>query len=137
MARTPFQFYDSIEDETYVWPVNPYQDNGSHNIEREVKYEVNAGMYQDNSGNDRISTIIGFQADSVPRFSYAGRVYDQAQLEAMEEWAAKDYPINMSDDLGRTYSVLIDKFTLDARARVRHRPFKHEYTLTGIILEVL
>lgn len=137
MARTGWVFYDIIEDETYIMPVNPYQDNGSHNIERDTKYEVNAGMYRDSSDNDRMSTIVAFQSNGVPRFSYAGRVYDQDQLEALEAWSSKDYPINMTDDLGRSYSVLIDKFTLDSRVRSAGSPYKHEYTLSGIILEEL
>lgn len=133
MSRTPWQLYDPVTTEEYSWPVNPNTDNGSHNVTRQTGYEVYVGMRQTASGDDRIDSIVFVTGDGPSRFSYSGFVYDQSQLESLEGWANKDYDVILTDDLGRQFSVIIDKFELE-RVRSNKKPYKHSYTFSGFIL---
>lgn len=136
MSRIPWSWYDPVEDETYYMPVNPYQDNGSNNIVRTTSYEVNAATYQDQSGVDRIGNLVYHSSDDVPKQSYTGRLYTQDEVEDFTAVVEKNNALTLTDDLDRSYSVLIESFTLN-RVRARNRPYKHEYSLTFIVLEEL
>lgn len=136
MSRTPWQLYDPVTTEEYNWPVNPNEDTGSHNVTRQTGYEVYAGMRQTASGDDRIDSIVFVTGDGPSQFSYSGYVYTQEQLEALEDWANRDYDVILTDDLGRQFSIIIDNFELK-RTRFRNKPYKHSYTLSGFVLEEL
>lgn len=133
MSRTPWSLYDSILDETYYWPINPSSDDGSHNITRSTKYEVFAGVRQDTSGSDRIDSLVFFGGDDPSSFSYSGYVYTLTQLEALEEWAAKDYAVILTDDLERQFNIIIQGLKFD-RVRSNKYPARHNYTITGFVL---
>lgn len=135
MSRVGWRLYDPIEDEEYYMPVNPYEDTGSHSVSVTLGFNVSAGMYRDSLGNDRISTIIMSAQQSLEPFSYVGRTYNEIEHSKMEEWAAKDYPIHLSDDLGRQWLVVIESFAPRRLPTVKNKPYKHEYTLSGYVLQ--
>lgn len=136
MARIPWYFHDPVLDETYAWPVNPSEDNGSNTISKASKFQVQAGMHRNSAGIDDISTIMMQGGKDLESFSYSGNIYNQQQLEAFEYWCEKDYAVELTDDLGRTWSVLIESFSTQ-RVRSNQNPYKHSYQMTGIILEEL
>lgn len=134
MSRRGWQFIDPLTDEVYVWPVNPHTDSGSHAIEKNVEWDVRAGSHRTAAGAHQISTIVFSKGRNLERFSYSGFVYDQDQLEAMNEWISKDYAIEMVDDLGRVFVILVEEFST-SRVRSRQSPWKHEYNFSGIVLD--
>lgn len=133
--RIGWELYDPILDETYYMPVNPYEDAGSHSITKTVGYAAQAGMYQDVLENDQISTILMSAQQALEPFSYVGRTYTELEHSKLEEWAAKDYPIYLTDDLGRIWLVMIESFAPRRMPTMKNKPYKHEYTLSGYVLQ--
>lgn len=134
MSRISWTLYDPELDEEYNLPVNPYEDGGSFAISKGVGYETVSGMYQDSLGNDRIGTIVFGTPDPLETFNFSGRTYDDAQHTEMERWAAKNEPVHLTDDLGRTWEILIDRFEPRRLPTMKNSPYKHSYTLSGIVL---
>lgn len=130
MARTAWKLEDTVLAETYFLPVNPHTDDAGMALSKVSTYQVVAATYQDSSLNDRIGTLIQLAPDEQVKFGYTGNVYNKAELEAWEYWASKPYPIEMTDDLGRTFLVYLESFQ-PSRVRSRQYPWKHSYKLTG------
>jgi hypothetical protein len=119
----------------YVLPVNPSEDSGSHAIRKNTGFETKSGLYQDSFGVDYIGSIVFFTNFEVEKFSYSGKTYNEQDHLAMESWMSKDYPVELTDDLGRTWLILTESFTISRiRGNVRN-PFKHQYNWTGFVLE--
>jgi hypothetical protein len=133
--RTPWSLYDPIEDETYYLTVNPYEDAGSNEVNRSSNFESASGFYRDSLGNDTVGTIVFLNQPAMETFAYTGRTYREEDHAALETWAAKDYPVHLSDDLGRTWLVCIESFSPRRLPTTRKYPYKHEYSLTGFIIE--
>ena len=136
MSRIGWQLYDPVTTELYPWPVNPYQDNGSHSIIKESNYTAAAASYRDGLNIDRIGTVVHSRGVNMEPFSYTGRTYSDAELTALSGWFEKDYAVQLTDDLGRTYLILVENFSFE-RIRARHSPYKHSYNVSGIVLEEL
>ena len=136
MSRIPWRFYDPVLLEEYVWPVNPYQDGGSHSIEKESVYVANVANYRNSAGVDSVGTVIYSKGISLSSFSYTGFVYTEEHLDTMNYWVSKDYAIELTDDLGQHHLILVESFGTE-RVRSRQSPFKHGYAFSGIILQEL
>lgn len=136
MARRGWSFYDPLTDDLYVWPVNPHTDSGSHAISKNPGYSVKAGSHRNASGFDEISTIVYSTGPDIERFSYSGFVYTEDHLEKMIEWCSKDYAVELTEDLGRTFLIIIENFNLK-RVRSRQTPWKHSYDFSGYVLDRL
>ena len=132
--RVAWEFYDPNLDTTYILPVNPNADNGSNTISKNVKYAVAAGMHQNSAGDDVISSIVNSTGSNLRPFSYTGNLYTLEQLTAFKLWFAKRYPIEIQDDLGRRFLVLIETFEINRVKSNAHR-LKHSYSFAGTILE--
>ena len=135
MPRVAWELYDPITDETYSMPVNPYADGGSNSITKPAAWAVQAGMYQDGSAVDHISTILFAQPKQFEPFSYTGRTYYEIEHTALEDWASRNYPIYLTDDLGRIWLIMIERFEPRRLPTTRAKPYKHEYMLSGYIIE--
>lgn len=135
-ARIGWRLEDPQTSDIYLFPVNPHTDSGSHTIAKSVRYAVQAGIHQTGSGFDEISTIVSPGGVDMERISYDGKVYTQDQLNTLEVWCNKDYPIEIEDDLLRRYLILVDNFT-PTRIRSNQSRWKHGYQFTAIVLEKL
>ena len=133
MARTPWRFVDPVTTTEYVWPVNPNNDSGSNTRSKQFAYTAVAGSRRNNLGQHTVDTLIHQSNVNQSSFSYDGIIYDTAHYGALESWANKEYPVELWDDLNRGYLVYITKFS-PARIRSTKTPFKHSYTISGIIL---
>ncbi len=133
MARTAWRFVDPITTAEYVWPVNPNNDSGSNTRTKQFAYTVVAGSRKKNLGQHTVDTLIHQSNINQMPFSYDGIIYDVDHYSALENWSAKEYPVELWDDLGRGYLVYISRF-IPSRIRSTKTPFKHSYTISGIIL---
>lgn len=135
--RIAWRFIDPSDAtaEEVVWHVNPFQDNGSNVFNRTPNYTVVAGMRRSSAG-PTIDTIMHQARIDQSSFSYDGFIYDAAQLAMMEDWVSRRHPVEMWDDLNRGWLVYLLGIDL-SRERKRKNPYKHRYTLTGLILESL
>ena len=134
MARIGWYMYDPEMDETYVFEVNPYEDNGSNVVSKEVSYAASSATWRNNTGEDQISNVAFGGFKTLERMNYAGRVYTKQQYDDLKEWAEKDYPLQITDDLLRTYLVMIEDVTF-SRVRSLPSPYKHTYEFRALILE--
>lgn len=134
MSRKAWTFYDSIEDETYIFPVNPNADEGSNAISKTIGYAASVANYVDISGIAHIgSNVIFASPDEQMKFAYSGLIYSKEQYRDMERWSSLPYAIEMTDDLSRTFSIYIETFST-SRVRSRNFPWKHSYKIAGLIL---
>jgi hypothetical protein len=135
MARSAWSLYDAIEVETYVFPVNPYQDSGSFAVEKQISYTVvGTSLYNDpNQIFGSNSAVIFPGGDKMAEMNFSGRTYDQAQLDALSSWGNRGYPVEITDDLGRVFSIYISSIA-PSRKRSRNR-WKHEYEFKAYVLE--
>lgn len=132
--RTAWRLYDPIELETYFLPVNPSEDAGSNSIMKNTGYESLAGSYQDSLGEDRIGSIVFYSNFELEKFSYNGKTYNEQDHLDIQSWMEKDYPIELTDDLGRSWLILTESFDISRLRGNVNKPFKHQYNWTGIIL---
>lgn len=126
---------DSPKTELYFLPVNPTEDSGSHGIDKATKYEAAASIYVDTSNTLRINdTVIQDAPSQQETFAYTGTVYMKEQYDLFLHWFNKPDPWILRDDLGRTFFVIVDKYSTE-RVRSRKFPWKHTYSFSGIVLE--
>ena len=134
MARKAWSFYDSIEDETYIFPVNPNSDDGSNAIIKTIDYSASVSNYVDTSGIVHIGSNVNFaKPNEQMKFAYSGLIYTKEQYKDMERWSSLPYPIEMTDDLSRTFLIYIETFSTE-RVRSRNFPWKHSYKIAGLVL---
>lgn len=135
MSRTAWKFTDPETLEEYLFPVNPFQDSGvSYN--KNFRYLASITARKSGFGLDTISTVINQSHIDVKTPSYTGYTYTEEQFDNMQYWANKNYPVELSDDLGRSWLIRIRSFKPE-RVRSRSFPYKHRYVLEFIILEEL
>jgi hypothetical protein len=48
--------------------------------------------------------------NNVYEWSFAGRIYSQAQYDSLLEWSRKAQVLTLTDHLGRTWSVVLTEF---------------------------
>lgn len=120
-----WSFYDPEDLSTYTFEINP--------VEADMPaLEKNVSVLNPTAGN----AVLTEGADKERIGDFSGVILTQTEYDAMVLWFNKRYPIQFTDDLGRTFSVYITQ--LDAtRERAVHSPWKHSYTVRYILLEEL
>ena len=133
-ARIAWRLYDPVLDTEYLMPVNPYSDDGSHAIINGVGYQSASGFYEDSLGNAQVGTIVFGTPGELETFRYSGKVYNILDYSNLEAWTMKDYSVYLTDDLGRIFEIIIDRFETRRLRTSTLYPYKHEYTLSGFVL---
>ena len=133
MAREAWRLWDDRLSEEFVFSVNPSSDGGSFGVVRPVAYKSVCASYRDSLGVDRVGTVVFAKPDEQERFSFNGSVIFEGQRDDMLGWFSKGYPLVLTDDLGRQFSVFTESFDLK-RVRSRQFPFKCNYSWTGLVL---
>lgn len=117
-------FTDLVTSDTYTPPINP----------------------------NKMTTITGRKATtSVPGdtgpltitvqprpidFSFGGVMYDQEHYDALAELVERRHPYRITDHLGRTFDVLLNRFEPEDRPPRPGKGWRHNYTVTGTLLWV-
>lgn len=128
MATWRWTLYDPIEDVTVVLPLNPSEAQ----IPARKKVFTNTPTTAP-AGEGR--TLIFQGPDEVGEHRWEGIILEQSHLELLDEWAAKNHQIRLTDDLGRQFWFVIKTFEATRVKRNSH-PWAHTYVLTGIALDV-
>lgn len=132
--RNAWQFYDPFLDETYILPVNPSEETDSpDSIAKDLAYSSYGGIHRASDGTDQNSAIIFTSNRETVEASYNGRVYDDEQKKALEYWVDKDSPIEVTDDLGKSYTVLFNGLSF-SRLRTMNYSLKLDYVLKFTVL---
>ena len=137
MSRKPWRFTDLITSEVYYMPVNPLTDEGSNAITKNVKYASAISTYSSPTLGVRVDDILVQDSPSeIKRFSYGGTLYTREEYEALIEWFSKPYEWELRDDLGREFLIFAESFA-PKRERSAKFPWKHSYTISGVIMREL
>lgn len=127
MAVTRWVFTDSTVPESWTFTYNPIS-GGSLERRKNISTSSTTGP----SG----STIIFEGASNPLESEIQGFCLTQAHFEELERWYNKSVPIQLDDDLGRSYSIYITEFS-PSRERAVHSPWKHSFRMKWIVLEEL
>lgn len=138
MSRIGWILTDPVSSETYTLTTNPHTDQGSFHIEKPSAYQVSgASFYRSLDGHVRVGdTLIYATPKETSRFSFAGNVYSGEEMMLLYYWVEKNYPVHLTDDLGRNFEIFFDNLSLSRSYRFKNR-LKHEYKVTGVVLKEL
>ncbi len=118
-------FYDAGTDETYVFPVNP-SSGGSPAYKKTF-------TFQNTSAPDG-KTLVFQGRPETQTLDFDGTLFEQVELDAFVTWWQKQNQINLTDDLGRQYSIVIQEFS-PKRVRAALHPWKHTYSCKALIVD--
>jgi hypothetical protein len=135
MSRVAWVLTDPITSETYSFPVNPYADGGSFNINKTIAWSSASGLHQNSADNTEISSIVHANGVEVERFSFTGKTYSLTDYDDLRSWVNKDYEVMLTDDLGREFMVLFERIQTERIRGSGARSERLSYTLTGFITD--
>lgn len=125
MAVVRWVFEDPVTLETYNFAVNPSQ-GGTPGLKKTINYANTSAP------NGKVVVFEG--RDEVQRLEFSGTILEEAEYNAFMTWADKRYQIVMTDDLGRSFSLIIESFEAQ-RQRAIHYPWKHSYSVSALIVD--
>lgn len=126
MTGPRWTFYDSYLTDTATFEVNP-NEGGSPNRKKNLSY-------QPTTAPD--GAVLLFEGrDPARTGQFSGTLLTEAQYDMFETWFSKRYPITMTDDLDRDFLIYITEYNT-TRKRAVHYPFKHEYTVSYVLVEL-
>lgn len=125
MAVVRWIFDDPETLDSYTFEINP--------VENDVPaYEKNVNTLQPTAGN----TIISEGTDQPRTGEFSGVILTEDMFNEMVTWFEKRYPITLTDDLSRSFTIYITQFDV-TRERAVHSPWKHSYRVSYLLLEEL
>lgn len=118
-------FEDPVTLVSYTFAINP-SDGGAPGYQKTINYQNTAAPD---------GKVISFEGRDQPRvMEFSGVLFTEAEYDAFFEWWNKRYQVSVTDDLGRTFSILINSF-VPTRRRARSHPWKHDYTIQATIVD--
>ena len=125
MARVAWVFSDPVSLDSYSFEINP--------VEGPNLSYVKTFQYTNTSAPD--GKVIVFEGrDNPQKFVCSGTLLSEAQLNALVSWWDRRNQIDVTDDLGRTFSIIIESLET-TRQRAIHHPWKHAWNLTATIVD--
>lgn len=118
-------FYDPGTAETHVFSINP-KSGGSPGYKKTFTFA--------NTAAPDGKTLVFQGRAEVQNLVFEGTILEQADLDAFVTWWQKQNQIVVTDDLGRTFSIIIQEFT-PKRERAVHSPWKHSYSCSAVIVD--
>lgn len=119
-----WSFLDPTDSTTAVFEINP---NAGGTPARSVT------LTTQNTLAPGGKNIVYEGAEDPLQLQFSGTILTSTMLALMNTWFTKKHQVQLTDDLGRTYMILITKF--DPK-RVRSPNFwKHTYDCTAIVVD--
>lgn len=120
-----WQFHDASLGETYTFDINP-NDDGWPGYKKNFTYAKTTAP----NGN-----VVMFEGRDDPRKgTFKGVLLYESQLNALVSWYQKRNQITVTDDLGRSFTIIIESFEATRRWTVSH-PWKHDYSMGFIVVD--
>lgn len=120
-----WEFQDQSTLETWSFEVNPSED-GTPGYEKTFQYT--------NTSAPDGKVIVFEGRDAVRRGSFKGTILTQAQYNTLLSWWQKRNQIQVTDDLGRSYSIIVETF-MPTRRRSMHYPWRHDYEMAYVVVD--
>lgn len=126
MARIAWRFEDPTESTVEFMEINPNEGASPAFTKSLTKETTTApgGLGQ---------TLIYEGADQAVEFGFSGVILTQGQYEFLHTAWSKRHPVNLTDDLGRTFTIYFESFT-PTRVRSNHYPWRHTYEARAVVL---
>lgn len=120
-----WRFDDPSTGDAYVFEINP-NDDGLPGYQKSF-------TYQNTTAPD--GKVLMMQGRSEPRKgAFSGVTLSEAQHLAFVEWFNKANQIEVTDDLGRTFSIVIESYE-PKRLRSINHPWRHSYSISYVIVD--
>lgn len=118
-------FSDPSTLETWTFTINPREDNTPG-------FEKNH-TYANTSAPD--GKVLVFEGrDNVRRGGFSGVLLTEEHYNTLHTWWDKRNQIEVTDDLGRSHSIIIEKF-LPKRRRSQRYPWAHDYEVEYVVVD--
>jgi hypothetical protein len=116
---------DPVTYDSHTFELNPYE-GGSFTRKKKTATLKTAASDGKN---------IMFEGRQEPQqTTFTGILYSEEEMQAWREWSNKRYQVQLTDDLGRSFSIYIKSLSFD-RVRSAVHPWKHKYTVEAMILD--
>lgn len=77
-------------------------------------------------------TLIYEGRDQPQKIEFSGVILSEAHYNSLVTWFKNRNQIQITDDLNRTFTVIIESFT-PTRKRSYHYPWRHEYRMSATL----
>lgn len=125
MAVVRWVFDDPNTLDTWEFAINP-SEGGSPSYDKTI-------TQQSTSAPD--GKVILFEGRDQPQIiEFSGVLFTEAEFNAFVEWWNKRYQIQVTDDLGRQFYIVITSFKPTRRRAIQH-PWKHDYSVSATIVD--
>lgn len=117
--------WQSEETDSYTFLINP-NDGGAATIQKSISMTQTVGPNRVN--------ILQEGQNQAPTLDFSGFILEQTQLEALETWYDRRTLIKVTDDLGREYYGVFNKFTPKRIRRASnfwYHQYEAEFTLSA------
>lgn len=125
MPLVRWRFDDPVALSGYEFEINPSA-GGSPSYQRNF-------TYAETSAPDGKSLVFEGRQPA-QHIEFSGRLLSESQFNAFVTWWEKQYQIEITDDLGRTFSVIIESFN-PTRVRRRSNQWVHDYQVRAVIID--
>lgn len=126
MARIAWRFEDLVEGTVLLMPINP-------NEGASPTYQKSLTKSTTTAPGGEAQCLIFEGADAVTQFDFSGVLLTQEHYEFVLNAWRKRHPVNLTDDLGRTFTIYFESFS-PQRTLSRTYPWKHTYQATTVIV---
>lgn len=129
MSVVRWKFKDLSTNEEETLPVNPSSATSP------FPGKVIASAKGPGFGGGGINRPRLFQSPSPPaEWSFGGLIRSQADRDQLLRWSKKSSTVSVSDHLGRTFEVIIQRLEVVERQPTPTRPWRMTYTLNVLAL---
>jgi len=126
-AVSRWTFLDTVTAEAWTMPINPDSMDSPFPMRQFVHAK---GLRR---GLSRTRTFLAKPQGTVIEFG--GAIRTKAHHDALEHWAYKTVPIELTDHLGRTWRVYVTDFTPIDRKPTARTPWRLRYSMKVDFLE--
>lgn len=119
-------FHDPQTDDTYTFVVNP-NEGGTPAYQKKIGYQATTAPD---------GALIAFEGrDEAQTGEFSGTILYRLQYDALIDWFGRRHIVEMTDDLGRIFSIYIQAFEAK-RVRSASHKWKHTYSVKYLVLGV-
>lgn len=118
-------FTDLTTTVSETFEINP-REGGTPSYEKNVQYTSTTAP----DGK----TLVFEGADKPQSIEFAGAILYESQFNTFYNWWNKRNQIQITDDLGREFVVVIESFS-PVRKRAVHYPWRHDYTIKATVVD--
>lgn len=122
-----WRFVDTVTSDVVTLPINPNQ------MSTPTAPRNFAWAWGSRWGNNRMRGIES-PLDGAQSWTFSGVILSESQYDLLLSWAGRLSILEVTDHLGRTFKVVIQKFDPVERLPTATKPWRADYTMTCLFL---